>query len=297
MKDLIRKMEIKGLDKIYIIHYPKLTERRDYLEGRLKELGIEKYGKWVISTDDGFNKKESSLYDESEKALKEREEVLGSKLPRVGKLDIIMVLHHLRILKEISKKKDGKVSMVVEDDVLLSNDFPERLGEAIRRLNEVEWEICYADKGALFIDPPVKKNNEDKVYLYVPLDKRSNTTGAYLITPRGSQKILKLMRRFSISIDNELSYIQKKYNLKVYWTVPFLTRQGSIEYVYASNVRTGSLTGVFMKNIRRVEKIDPKLANKLLILSNNLRDKAAESKSLTALKKKIKSLAGLRINA
>ncbi len=286
-------MDVKGLDKIYIIHYAPLEERREYLERRLKELGIEKYSEWIVSEkDEDITSGHMNLVDSSERAINERIKVLGSKLPPIGKIDVIMMIQHLLILRKIAKTKGKKVSVIFEDDVLLSDDFPNRLDFAIKKLNDVEWDVCYTDKGSLFVDPKVKNNYNEKIVLYEPPNRGANTTGSYLITAKSAKKLLKIMKKISIGPDMELSYIQKKNKLKVFWTVPFLTYQGSIEEIYQSNVRKGSLTGVLLRIIRKIEKVSPKMAKQFAVFSDKFRKWAYDSKTLARIKRLIKKIMG-----
>ncbi|MFH1802093.1 MAG: glycosyltransferase family 25 protein [archaeon] len=286
-------MDIKNLGKIYIIHYDKLKERRAYLENRLNELGLGKYAEWVLSTDDGFTKKELSLHNGSEGALIERSRVLKEKMPSVGKIDVIMVLHHIRIFKKIAKDKDNKVSMVLEDDVILSDDFPGKLEETVEKLGRISWDICYSDKGSFLIEPKVKRDKKGKITLYKHPEKRSNTTGSYLVTPRSAEKIAKLLEGFAVAMDVEMSYIQKKNDLRVFWTIPFLTKQGSIECTYKSNVRQGSLMGLVLKFLKKVDRVSP-LASRILARTlESLKTAAYKSKLMMFLKDKLKKLLGL----
>ncbi|MBU3913352.1 MAG: glycosyltransferase family 25 protein [Nanoarchaeota archaeon] len=279
-------MRIKYLDKIYILHYAPLKERKVYLERRLNELGLESYSEWITSEkDEKFEKKELSFYDPSEKALKERRRVLGHNWAKIGRLDIIMNLQHLNLLKRIATKNSNKVSMVCEDDILLEKDFPEKLSLTIKKLSKIKWDICYTDKGALFVEP---KKVEEELFLYFPKDRRSNTTGSYLITGRSAKKFVRLRKNFSISPDNEMSFIQKKYKMRVCWALPFLTHQGSIEKVYVSNVRTGTLTGDFLRIIKKIDRVSPMLARYVAKNANRLRNAANESRILGGLKKIVK---------
>lgn len=129
----------------------------------------------------------------------------------------------------------------------------------IKKLEKKKWDICYTDKGGLFAEPQVKKD-EDGVGFYKPENRGSNTSGSYLLTPGSAKKIARLMKKFTLAIDAELGYIQKKYKLDVYWSVPFITRQGSIEGIYSSNQRQGSLTEKVNKILRKVEKVSPGLS-------------------------------------
>lgn len=286
-------MKIEGLDKIYIIHYVKLKERRLYLEKRLKELNLGHYALWIVSPEnEKFTEKDLYLHDKNKNAIKEREKLLNVKLPSVGKIDIIMMHQHIKILKQIANRKGNKISMVCEDDVLLSEDFPKRLKESIQKLKKITWDICYTDKGSLFIEPEVERSKKDLVALYEPPDKKSNTTGSYLISSNSARKILKLIKKVAICPDGEMNYIQKKYSLKVFWTIPFLTHQGSIEYVYQSNVRKGSITGILLKFTRKIERISPSLARIFLNIADKLRNKVYGSNALYWIKDRIKNLGG-----
>ncbi|MFC1685674.1 glycosyltransferase family 25 protein [Nanoarchaeota archaeon] len=284
-------MKIEGLGRIYIIHYVKLKERRDYLEKRLNELGLGKYAHWILMTKNGrFTKKELAIHDPSKKALKEREKILEMVLPKIGEIDKIMMLQHIQIMKMIAQRKNDKISMVLEDDALLSDDFPLKLSHAIKKLREIKWDICYSDQGSALVEPKVQRKKGERVSLYNPPNKMANTTGSYLITPKSAKKFLKLMKKITIGPDLELSYTQKKYGLKVYWTVPFLTHQGSIEMIYDSNVRKSSLFSVGLKFIKKIERISPFCANGMRHLLKRIMDLLYKSRFLLWVKDKLKKV-------
>jgi GR25 family glycosyltransferase involved in LPS biosynthesis len=286
-------MEIKGLDKIYIIHYIKLKERRAYLEKRLKELGLEKYAVWVVSTKDGiFTKKEIASIDKSEKAIKEREKYLVNKIPPIGNIDGIMMLQHMRIVRKIAARKNKLISAVFEDDVLLDSDFSFKLQKAITCLSKINWDICYCDRGSLLVEP--KANICD--CLFSPKDRRANTTGAYLLGCLGAKKLNSIMKKTSLGPDMELTYVQRKHKLKVYWTIPFLTHQGSIEEIYSSNVRTGSLAGRVIKINKKIEKFSPGIAKVTARIADCFLKFTYKSKVLFLIKEKIKKLMGFHLN-
>jgi GR25 family glycosyltransferase involved in LPS biosynthesis len=287
-------MKIENLDKIYIIHYVKLTERRAYLEKRLNELGLASYAAWVVSDKEGkFSKKELAMWESNEKTIQERKKYLGDKLPPIGKIDMIMMLQHLQILKKIASQKNEKVSLIFEDDVLLDDDFCEKLNETIKKLRYCEWDICYSDKGSLLVEPKINKKDNSLITLYESPDRRSNTTGSYLITPKRAKKLLILIKKIAIGPDMELTYVQKKNNLNVLWTVPFLTHQGSIEEVYQSNVRNGSLAGKAIRITNKIGKISPGLAKLFARVVNSFIGLVYRSKFLFIVKDKFKRLIGL----
>lgn len=286
-------MIINGLGKIYIIHYVKLSERRAYLEKRLKELGLEKYSKWIVSEKDGsFDKKQWKLHDDSEKGLQDRKRVLQRDFPPIGKIDTIMMLQHMQILGKIAKQKGSKISIVLEDDAILDDDFPANLEAAVKKLNSVKWDICYSDKGSALVEPKTSKKEGERVALYEPADRGANTTGSYMIKPESAKKLLSLMKKIVLGPDLELSYVQKKNNLKVYWTVPFLTHQGSIESVYQSNVRKGTLFEIFVMIIKRADRISPSLGRFAARVADRFMKVLYKSKILMFIKNRIKSLVG-----
>jgi hypothetical protein len=91
----------------------------------------------------------------------------------------------------------------------------------------------------------------------------------------------------------ELTYVQKKNNLNVLWTVPFLTHQGSIEEVYQSNVRNGSLAGKAIRITNKIGKISPGLAKLFARVVNSFIGLVYRSKFLFIVKDKFKRLIGL----
>ncbi len=260
-------MKIQGLGKIYILHYFAFNDRKAYLDSELKKQNIEDAVIFETSyKNKQLTKKQRSQYDSSNEAWDDRIKVIGRIIASANRPlkdnEIRVTLQHLSLLKKIAAKTKQEVYMIAEDDVLINNKFPERLNLLIKKLSRVEWDVCYIGKGGLLIAPGPSRNTDD-ITLYPAPSKSSIGASSYLVTPKSAKKILKIMKKFTLPIDSEYSYIQKKYDLKVFWAFPFLTKEGSIEGFYSSGNRKTSKTQKAKKMLKIAEKISPRLSDQL----------------------------------
>jgi len=265
-------MKIKGLNKIFIIHYAKLKDRKAYLDNKIKELDISDFIEWNIAPENEvLTKKDLAFYDKSDVAWNERIKTLGSnamKLKReLNKSVIAVTLQHMRTIFKIAKMKKG-IYMIIEDDAVLNDDFKKNLEKIISKLNNKKWDICYTDKGGLFSKPKVDLD-KDGIGFYKPEDRNSNTTGSYLLTTECAKKFYKYMKKFVFAIDIEIAYVQRRFNFDVLWSIPFLTKQGSIEGIYLSNIRGKTMKAKANQIISSVNKFSPTLSSFIDSLISN----------------------------
>lgn len=256
---------MKGFDKIYVCCYEPLKERREYIAKTLKKYGMLKNVIWDMDKENqSVSVKDMKKYDSSPKTINEMIKVLGpghkNMERKLNYLQIKLMLHTIRILKRIAKRKGNNISMVVEDDVIFNDDFDINLKKLIKKLEIYGWDIVYATKGGRFSEPISR--DEDGIGLYV--NQESNTCGCYLLTPRSARKYLKHLKTFSASPDITFHYIQKKHNFNVLHAVPFLTLEGTIAGYYGSSLRkNNSKTQKMISLLKNIEKVSPRMSNEL----------------------------------
>lgn len=225
--------------KCYVIHYTKLVERRERVLGML--CGLDLDVKFIESFDkeeiNGNNIGYFYSWDKAEYFYK-LERVYNTKggkhyLLNLG--EISCALKHLEAYRNIIEG-EAEYGLVVEDDVVVDRDID--LGQLVRGL-PVGWDVVFVGNGCgdEYVQRLIK--NFDKVGegLYRAYHPASNCTEAYLISKKAAKVLYDNMFPFHLPLDFELSYQYFKFNLAIYWQVPYLFRQGSKGGEYNSSIR------------------------------------------------------------
>ena len=203
------------VDKIYIVHFEKLKERKKYIDRVLLHpffLGKTK----LINSDENKDKsillKNNSFYDKRwSQGLK--------------KIEIIHAEQMFSIYEDI--KKEGFInSLILEDDFILSNNFDNYIGLFDSLPSDFDCVFMSSCSGL-----KVSNNFNGRFYE----SEMSRCTCAYIVSLNFCKKIT-INRRYFSPIDWHLNFIKKELGLKYYWTKDIIFEQGS-ETVYKSNVR------------------------------------------------------------
>jgi GR25 family glycosyltransferase involved in LPS biosynthesis len=180
-------------DKIYCLNLERNSEKWQKTNTQFKELNINVDRFLGIDgnniTDDEFNEisnRKISEVDSSKLGLIENKYALGC------------LMSHIEIIKE-AKSAGYKRILIFEDDVILSDEFNERISQ----INKLNWELLYLG-ASQFNWSGVKVNNG--------FYKCSNTLGtfAYAINSNIYDDLLELFETKRKSIDNLLSEYQLK---------------------------------------------------------------------------------------
>lgn len=180
-------------DKIYCLNLERNSEKWKKTNTQFKELNINVDRFLGIDgnniTDDEFDEisnRKISEVDSSKLGLIENKYALGC------------LMSHIEIIKE-AKSAGYKRILIFEDDVILSDEFSERISQ----INKLNWELLYLG-ASQFNWSGVKVNNG--------FYKCSNTLGtfAYAINSNIYDDLLELFETKRKSIDNLLSEYQLK---------------------------------------------------------------------------------------
>jgi len=265
MKKISTVAELLKVKKvvIYIINYEPLVDRRKYLQRRIVELGLNKYTKWIIQKPNIYDEKIKVIYKENPFELEKRSKyVYGPKeFSRLSPGELNLTMNHVTIYKELVKKKQN--ALIFEDDVILGDDFLERLVICLENLPE-NFDVAYTDAGIHIRFP--KTLNSLKYYLYSGFLTRA--TGSYFVSYEGAKKYL---RYFSPVLFNDLNmrYLEKKYKMKVFWLNGYLTYQGSVfcPYNSADNLMRDEPSKIqkFIKSLE-IKRFDRKISSKIELM-------------------------------
>lgn len=198
-----------NVDKTFIVHYKKLTERKITIKNILRNLNI---------TDYEFRDKyqRENLTNE----IKDKYFVFNnlSPLNNLSPAQICITIEHIEIFREIVENDYKGWCLILEDDALFCNNFVTKLNEL---LENVPVDAEYLDISDYFN----LHSNEKWV------KKTSTRTNvSYLIKKETCKKLLETIIPFEFPIDHELNKQFKIHNTNVYWSGESLVSQGSYHY-------------------------------------------------------------------
>ena len=190
-------------DKIYIIHYDKLVERKEHIEKQIKDFSNVE---WIL------NKNPEDL-NESELSLFSGNLSQGSKS---------LTMKHIETFKRIVKE-DIEYALVFEDDVILNNNFIYDYEEIKEEFMKSDFEICFIGSGCGL-----------KVTKYTGIlsDSKHQTrcTDSYIIKKSLCKKLLDIYieyPHYSVNIDFIMNKWFSDYKIKTCWSFKSIVKQGS----------------------------------------------------------------------
>jgi GR25 family glycosyltransferase involved in LPS biosynthesis len=235
LKYLTQGNQTMYFPETYVIHFDKLVERKVHLEEQIEREGLRV--EWFIQRGEDFYTKEEIArnykYDTNEWIEKIKIAKLN-RIPRpLGKAEVNLSINHFKLLEIISKDK-GKLFLILEDDVVLCEEFTYTLHKVLAELEKIEWDICFLDwcnttphrKGGI-VEIVDQRGNEDH---------DSWGLAAYLIKPRTAAELLRDFDHFTLCCDDEIRYLVKKKRLVPKWALPPLTEQGSFYGKFTSSL-------------------------------------------------------------
>jgi len=203
------------INKIYIVHYIPLVERRNYLLKYFKQNNIKNFQLRSIY-------QRENLSEEMYKSVYKFHDVSYMK-PAV----VCITLEHIEIYKDIIQNDFDSWCLILEDDSLFCKHFIEKINVFMDNvsidaeyLDINDWKFDY--KSFDYSTPLDMKN------LWEPRQS-TRTTGSYLIKKSTCLKLMKTLIPFENPIDNDLNEQFKTHDIKVYWSVFPLIINGGYE--------------------------------------------------------------------
>ncbi len=193
-------------DKIYIIHYDKLVERKEHIENQIKDFSNVE---WIL------NKNPEDLSD-CELSLFRSNLSKGSKS---------LTMKHIEAFKRIVKN-DIDYALIFEDDIILDPDFDVYFELIKEQFLISDFEICFIGNGCgLQID----KKEIGNEYIYDSY-YQSRCTDSYIIKKSLCKKFLDIYIEYDeyyMNIDHIMNKWFKDYDIKTCWSGKTIVEQGS----------------------------------------------------------------------
>jgi GR25 family glycosyltransferase involved in LPS biosynthesis len=201
------------IDKVYIVHYAPLENRRHFLTKMLEDNDITNY---EFITDYDRNNTSKEVMDIYFKG--------NSLVPA----QICITISHLEIYKKIINNNYNLV-LILEDDAILNSNFKSNLNMYCENLPN-DFEIGFLNDGCGYHANDIKKD----IYWYPK--NYTRTCCSYLITKGCCEKLVKSSIPFHEVIDFELNTQIKNQNLGCYWAEPTIVTDGS-EHQYGQSYK------------------------------------------------------------
>lgn len=212
--------------KTYVIHYTKNTDRKKFLNKMFKK---EKFSNvvWVeeYDKDDVTYETYRELFNITESEYVSRQPVnFPWSLHRLKPEEVSVSLKHILTLQSISIS--DKYALVLEDDILLAENFIEQLNTYISELPE-NWEVAFIGQAVNKRIPKDQLIQDINWYKKEwPADRCADS---YIIKRSAAEKIISgiASRGMCFPLDHEYSFWFRELNMNVYWLEPPITAQGS----------------------------------------------------------------------
>lgn len=212
----------------YVIHYNKLTERKEYLQSKLPQaMFIDSYGQNDLTIEQELS------YNPDPHLWRKKCEGMYTEIPSFAKMTKGMIsctIGHRETLKLINKLKTS--ALVLEDDAILCHDFEYHFNNIHQYAKDIDWDIIFL--GGAFPHTITKTIRQYGPFLLKD-HPASNTVCAYLIKPNIAGLIAAKLETFTLPVDFEVNYIMKEYNMNVWHVQPYLIREGTSAGFYKSS--------------------------------------------------------------
>jgi glycosyl transferase family 25 len=214
--------------KIFVLHYSKLTRRKEYIIQQFKLHGItdyefiEKFDKDTITDDE--------CHEFSREYVTKR------------RAELSLHLKHIYLYRLIVRENYDQV-LIFEDDVILSNGFLDKLSLYMKQL-PTDYDMLFIGDGCNLHIPRNQLKPEQYIYekcLHPTAwggNGAAKCTDSYIIHQRCAKKICDYIaatsstKKIDQPADWWLNEVARDLVLKVYWAEPTIVTQGSQNGVF-----------------------------------------------------------------
>lgn len=222
------------IDKIYIVHYTKLRERKVMMTEQLESFLFDIYFSHDVVWVDKFDRE--YLSDEECRKSCKYSDIINRDMT---KGEIANMIAHEYIFNEILKK-DNKLTLVLEDDCIFKKDFVDHFYQTLKLLESKgpSWDMCCLG-GPLELNTfparALDKSTEmvfesSYIELFSPSSPAPCTVSSMLYTTNGIRKISGskyISSPYKCPSDHALWLSNMENNVNMTWVQPFITYEGS----------------------------------------------------------------------
>jgi len=195
------------VETVYVVHCKRLTDRREYLQPILRDLGWD--ARWIDAHDPGEIP---------------RRHLLGFQpgSPMLTVAEISVTLKHLEVFRRIANQGEAALGFVVEDDAAFPAEFPATLAR-YRSALPAPFDIVFFGASCGLGEG----SGEDQPLFTRQVHTRSMS--GYLITASACRRLLAELDERPIlePIDRAVDRVIGAQALDVWWSNPPLLHNGS----------------------------------------------------------------------
>jgi len=193
-----------NVSKVYIIHYKKLLDRKNYLTNFFNQNNLKNYEFRQLYQRENLTKEIRDTYFLFNKA-------------HLNDAVVCITIEHIETYKEIVKNStsDDEWYLILEDDAILCYDFVNKLNEYLEHVPSDAEYLDISDYRTI-----------TSPQMWVKME-HTRTNVSYLINRKTCAKILSTIIPFEDAIDHELNKQFKNHNITPYWSNISLVHHGS----------------------------------------------------------------------
>ena len=195
------------IEKIFIIHYKPLLERKQYLINYFINNNITNYEFRDLYQRENLSKEIKEKY---------------FKLDNLNPAQICITIEHIETYREIinDNKNTNKWYLILEDDAIFCDNFIDKINEYLEVIPD---DAEYLDICDYF---QINSNN-----MWV-LKHFTRTNCSYLINKNTCEKLIKTIIPFEKAIDHELNRQFQIHDIKCYWSNLSFIHHGTYQSSY-----------------------------------------------------------------
>ena len=203
--------------KIFVLHYSKLLDRKKHILEQFKKHNITDYEFIEKYDKDKITDYESNIFKKTYK-----------------KSFMSLNLKHNYVYKLIAENYDN--ALIFEDDVILCDNFIEKLNNYITELPE-DYDMLFIGDGCNLHIEQHKLISNKNIYekCLEPTswggDGASRCSDSYIISKKCANKLCEYINNLTFKINHPIDWwlniAARDNNFKVYWAEPTIVTQGS----------------------------------------------------------------------
>lgn len=221
-------------DRVYIIHYTKLVNRKTHIDNLMKKYNIINY-EYILDFD-----KEVLTEEQIMKSYQVTQESFANTIAKVYKGstpsrqhlgEISCCFKHREAIRKIAENCESH-GLIIEDDIITEEDFGNLFNSYLSRTPD-DWDAIFMGSCCGLS----AENKKESQVAHLKSHPATKCADAYLIKKDMAKKITETVKNFNSAWDWELAYQLYLHNAKVYWWEPALVSQGSQNGLFASALR------------------------------------------------------------
>ncbi len=228
------------IDKIYIVHYTKLEERKKNIIKILDKCNIpyEFIGDYdqedlEYVKSNYYNTDQSEYYRKID--IYNKTKYGAPPFRKLSDAEISCTIKHILAIKKLSE--ECEIGLILEDDAIpYSISFLEEANKSIKEAPS-DWGSIFIGNGCGYDFIKSKDKSKISETLYKVEHPATNCAEAYILNKESSKRLYNNLLPFQQISDWELACCFWLQDLNVYWRLPSLIYQGSISGEYKSTLR------------------------------------------------------------